>query len=216
MARHRSSWVRVWATATDACAAITRAFSTSVSSNVRGSREYRFNEPSFVSANRCTDIDDPIPSRCASGAQGELLFDDGDTVTVKKADGTTQKFKCSDGTWVVALTTNPAPSFDFDFKAAFTATEEEVSQACDDIKGVPTSGATGYGCYKPRTSVLVLCAPNGACTGFSPLPIHAKTLRGFLGVGITQVEPDTGGTGGDKGGAPPPSPPPPSGGPIIF
>ena len=152
----------------------------------------------------------------ASGAQGELLFDDGDTVTVKKADGTTQKFKCSDGTWVVALTTNPAPSFDFDFKAAFTATEEEVSQACDDIKGVPTSGATGYGCYKPRTSVLVLCAPNGSCTGFSPLPIHAKTLRGFLGVGITQVEPDTGGTGGDKGGAPPPSPPPPSGGPIIF
>jgi len=151
----------------------------------------------------------------ASGAQGELQFEDGDTVTVKKADGTTVKFKCSDGTWVVALTTNPAPSFDFDFKAAFTATEEEVSQACDDIKGVPTSGATGYGCYKPKTSVLVLCAPNGACTGFSPLPIHAKTLRGFLGVGITQIEPDASDTGGDKGGAPPP-PPPTSGGGTIF
>lgn len=146
----------------------------------------------------------------ASGAQGELLYDDGDTVTVRKADGTTQKFKCSDGTWVVALTANPSSSvtFDFDFKVAFTATEEEVSQACDDIKGVPTSGGTGYGCYKPKTSVLVLCAPNGACTGFSPLPIHAKTLRGFLGVGKTQVEPDAGGAGSEKGGAPPPPPPP--------
>jgi len=79
----------------------------------------------------------------ASGAQGELLFDDGDTVTVKKADGTTQKFKCSDGTWVVALTANPTPpSFDFDFKASFAATEEEVSRACDDAKGVPTSGGS--------------------------------------------------------------------------
>jgi hypothetical protein len=146
----------------------------------------------------------------ASGAQGELLYDDGDTVTVKKADGTTQKFKCSDGTWVVALTTNPAPpvSLDFDFKVAFTATEEEVSQACDDIKGVPTSGR-GYGCYKPKTSVLVLCAPNGACTGFSPLPIHAKTLGGFLGLDRVQVEPDAGGAGFEQGGgqpAPPSSP----------
>jgi len=146
----------------------------------------------------------------ASGAQGELLFDDGDTVTVKKADGTTQKFKCSDGTWVVALTANPTPSFDFDFKASFAATEEEVSRACDDAKGVPTSGGTGYGCYKPKTSVLVICAPNGACTGFSPLPIHAKTLRGFLGAGIVQVQPDAGAAGFGKGAAAPPAPPPPS------
>jgi len=145
----------------------------------------------------------------ASGAQGELLFDDGDTVTVKKADGTTQKFKCSDGTWVVALTANPTPpSFDFDFKASFAATEEEVSRACDDAKGVPTSGGTGYGCYKPKTSVLVICAPNGACTGFSPLPIHAKTLRGFLGAGIVQVQPDAGQAGFGKGAASPPAPPP--------
>lgn len=131
----------------------------------------------------------------ASGAQGELQFDDGDTVTVKKADGTTQKFKCSDGTWVVALTANPAPSvtLQFDFQVAFAATEEEVSQACDDVKGVRISGATGYGCYKPKTSVLVICAPNGACTGFSPLPIHSKTLRGFLGAATVQVEPDAGG-----------------------
>lgn len=143
----------------------------------------------------------------ASGAQGELLYDDGDTVTVRKADGATQKFKCSDGTWVVALTANPTPSvtLDFDFKVAFTATEEEVSQVCNDIKGVPTSGVTGYGCYKPKTSVLVICAPNGACTGFSPLPIHAKTLRGFLGADKVQVEPDAGGAGFEKGGAPPPT-----------
>lgn len=143
----------------------------------------------------------------ASGAQGELLYDDGDTVTVRKADGTTVKFKCSDGTWVVALTANPSSSvtFDFDNKVAFTATEEEVSQACDDVKGVPVAGGTGYGCYKPKTSVLVLCAPNGACTGFSPLPIHAKTLRGFLGAGIVQVEPDAGAAGFDKGGPPPPT-----------
>ena len=156
----------------------------------------------------------------ASGAQGELLYDDGDTVTVKKADGTTQKFKCSDGTWVAALTVSPTPSFDFDFQVSFTATEEEVSQACDDSKGVPTSGGTGYGCYKPKTSVLVLCAPNGACTGFSPLPIHAKTLRGFLGAGIVQVEPDAGQAGFGKGGAAPsvpPSAPPsaPAGGPVF-
>ena len=102
---------------------------------------------------------------------------------------------------------NPAPSvsLDLDFKLAFTATEEEVSQACDDIKGVPVSAGTGYGCYKPKTSVLVLCAPNGECTGFSPLPIHAKTLRGLLGANITQVEPDAGAAGFGKGGAPPPA-----------
>jgi hypothetical protein len=139
----------------------------------------------------------------ASGAQGELLYDDGDTVTVRNGDGTTQKFKCSDGTWVKALTANPAnpsPSFDFDFQVSFTATEEEVSQACDDSKGVPTSGRTGYGCYKPKTSVLVICASNGACTGFNPLPIHAKTLRGFLGADREQVEPDVGGAGFGNGG----------------
>ena len=150
----------------------------------------------------------------ASGAQGELLYDDGDTVTVRKADGTTVKFTCSDGTWVVALTANPAPSvtFDFDNKLALTATEEEVSRACDAIRGVPISSVTGYGCYKPKTSVLVLCAPNGACTGFSPLPIHTKTLRGFLGADIVQVEPDAGGAGFEKGGAPAPT----SGGDLIL
>ena len=155
----------------------------------------------------------------ASGAQGELLYDDGDTVTVRKADGTTQKFKCSDGTWVVALTVSPTPSFDFDFKVAFTAAEEDVSKACDDIKGVPLSDATGYGCYKPKTSMLVICAPNGACTGFSPLPIHAKTLRGFLGAGIVQVEPDAGQANFGKGAAPPPAssapPPPPDNNTIL-
>jgi hypothetical protein len=151
----------------------------------------------------------------ASGAKGELLFDDGDTVTVRKADGTTQKFKCSDGTWVAALTANPSSSVTFasDFTLAFAATEEEVSKACDDVKGVPTSGGTGYGCYKPKTSVLVLCAPNGACTGFSPLPIHTKTLRGFLGADRVQVEPDAGAAGFGKGGAPPPAPS--SGGGIL-
>jgi hypothetical protein len=150
----------------------------------------------------------------ASGAQGELQFDDGDTVTVKKADGTTVKFKCSDGTWVVALTANPSPSvtFAYDFQVAFAATEEEVSQACDDVKGVPTAGVTGYGCYKPKTSVLVICAPNGACTGFSPQPIHAKTLRGFLGANIVQVEPDAGGADIEKGGTPPPA----SSSPVIL
>ena len=148
----------------------------------------------------------------ASGAQGELQFGDGDTVTVKKADGTTVKFKCSDGTWVVALTTNPAPSFDFDFKAAFTATEEEVSQACDDIKGVPTSGrnGAGYGCYNPKADVMVVCDSNAACIVFSPLITHAKTLRGLLGLGRVQVSPDTGG-GNKSGASPPPAPtqPPP-------
>jgi hypothetical protein len=157
------------------------------------------------------------------GAGQSIVYDDGYSFTiVDKATGKTHTFKCNDGVWTETVSKVSAPSGTGKPVLIKTAvmvrgTEEQVSKACDEIKGVPTSGHSsgGYGCYNPKTDVMVACDTSAACIVFSPLTTHAKTLRGLLGLGRGEVSPNTEGSG--KGGSapppsstPPPPPPPPS------
>ena len=152
------------------------------------------------------------------GAGQSVVYDDGYSFSVTdKATGKTHTYKCNDGVWTETVSKISAPLGTLKPVLIKTAvmvsgTEEQVSKACDDIKGVPTSGrnGAGYGCYNPKADVMVVCDSNAACIVFSPLITHAKTLRGLLGLGRVQVSPDTGG-GNKSGASPPPAPtqPPP-------
>ena len=150
------------------------------------------------------------------GAGQSVVYDDGYSFSVTdKATGKTHTYTCKDGVWTETVSKISAPLGAVDpvliNAIGIRATKEQVSGACDAVKGVPNLGSNGagYGCYKSKTDVMVVCSSDGACIGFSPLKSHAKTLRGFLGLGIVEVSPNVGNTSKSGAAPQPPAPPPP-------
>lgn len=146
------------------------------------------------------------------GAGQSVVYEDGYSFSiVDKATGKTHTYTCNDGVWTETVSKTSAPLGGVKpvlvNAIGIRASKEEVNRACDAIKGVPNLGSNGagYGCYKPKTDVMVICRSDGACIGFTPLHTRAKTLRGLLGLDRVQVEPDAGGAGFEQGGGPPPS-----------